>query len=103
MQSVFFLHSTDAWSFSQGIETIVKTICRLNLICYRNLLGVCFRDAIENAGHLYNQVDELVHRLVMLSNKCTQELEFIMEFKTLEEGFREVRIKVLHSVHDSCF
>jgi len=63
---------------------------------YRNLLGVCFRDAIENGGHLYNQVDELVHRLVMLSNKCTQELEFIMEFKTLEEGFREVRTKVLH-------
>ncbi|XP_051563410.1 uncharacterized protein LOC127446483 [Myxocyprinus asiaticus] len=49
-----------------------------------------YRDAVESAGHLYNQVDELVHRLVMLSNKCTQELEFIMEFKTLEEGFREV-------------
>uniref|UniRef100_A0A8C1UCB0 Pleckstrin homology domain containing, family G (with RhoGef domain) member 4 n=1 Tax=Cyprinus carpio TaxID=7962 RepID=A0A8C1UCB0_CYPCA len=48
-----------------------------------------YRDAIESAGCLYNQVDELVHRLVMLSNKCTQELEFIMEFKTLEEGFRE--------------
>uniref|UniRef100_A0A671MGS8 Rho guanine nucleotide exchange factor 40-like n=1 Tax=Sinocyclocheilus anshuiensis TaxID=1608454 RepID=A0A671MGS8_9TELE len=55
-----------------------------------------YRDAIESAGCLYNQVDELVHRLVMLSNKCTQELEFIMEFKTLEEGFREVRTKVLH-------
>uniref|UniRef100_A0A8C1L8R5 Pleckstrin homology domain containing, family G (with RhoGef domain) member 4 n=1 Tax=Cyprinus carpio TaxID=7962 RepID=A0A8C1L8R5_CYPCA len=53
-----------------------------------------YRDAIESAGCLYNQVDELVHRLVMLSNKCTQELEFIMEFKTLEEGFREVRTKV---------
>uniref|UniRef100_A0A673M892 Pleckstrin homology domain containing, family G (with RhoGef domain) member 4 n=1 Tax=Sinocyclocheilus rhinocerous TaxID=307959 RepID=A0A673M892_9TELE len=50
-----------------------------------------YRDAIENAGRLYNQVDELVHRLVMLSNKCTQEMEFIMEFKTLEDGFREVR------------
>lgn len=49
-----------------------------------------YRDAIENAGQLYNQVDELVHRLVMLSNKCTQELEFIMEFKILEEGFTEV-------------
>uniref|UniRef100_A0A8C2K697 Pleckstrin homology domain containing, family G (with RhoGef domain) member 4 n=1 Tax=Cyprinus carpio TaxID=7962 RepID=A0A8C2K697_CYPCA len=55
-----------------------------------------YRDAIESAGCLYNQVDELVHRLVMLSNKCTQELEFIMEFKTLEEGFREVRTQVLH-------
>ncbi|XP_047007681.1 puratrophin-1 isoform X2 [Ictalurus punctatus] len=49
-----------------------------------------YRDAIESVGSLYNQVDELVHKLVMLSNKCTQELEFIMEFKGLEEGFREV-------------
>ncbi|KAF4090966.1 hypothetical protein AMELA_G00031700 [Ameiurus melas] len=49
-----------------------------------------YRDAIEGVGSLYNQVDELVHKLVMLSNKCTQELEFIMEFKGLEEGFREV-------------
>ncbi|XP_067258432.1 rho guanine nucleotide exchange factor 40 isoform X2 [Chanodichthys erythropterus] len=70
-----------------------------------------YRDAIENAGHLYNQVDELVHRLVMLSNKCTQELEFIMEFKTLEEGFREVsqwieevgesRLQMLSELEDS--
>ncbi|XP_058237618.1 uncharacterized protein plekhg4 isoform X2 [Hemibagrus wyckioides] len=49
-----------------------------------------YRDAIEDVSSLYNQVDELVHKLVMLSNKCTQELEFIMEFKSLEEGFREV-------------
>ncbi|XP_073692183.1 puratrophin-1 [Garra rufa] len=70
-----------------------------------------YRDAIENAGLLYNQVDELVHRLVMLSNKCTQELEFIMEFKTLEEGFREVsqwieevgesRLQTLSELEDS--
>ncbi|XP_064191929.1 uncharacterized protein LOC135255103 isoform X2 [Anguilla rostrata] len=50
-----------------------------------------YRDAIETVSQLYNQVDELVHTLVMLSNRCTQELEFIMEFKTLEEGFTEVR------------
>ncbi|KAG9352586.1 hypothetical protein JZ751_021000, partial [Albula glossodonta] len=50
-----------------------------------------YRDAIETVSQLYNQVDELVHTVVMLSNKCTQELEFIMEFKTLEEGFTEVR------------
>uniref|UniRef100_A0A9J7ZSN0 Pleckstrin homology domain containing, family G (with RhoGef domain) member 4 n=1 Tax=Cyprinus carpio carpio TaxID=630221 RepID=A0A9J7ZSN0_CYPCA len=62
-----------------------------------------YRDAIENAGRLYNQVDELVHRLVMLSNKCTQELEFIMEFKTLEEGFREVRTQVFHLSRTLCF
>ncbi|KAM9494698.1 puratrophin-1 isoform 4-T4 [Clarias gariepinus] len=49
-----------------------------------------YRDAIEGVGSLYDQVDELVHKLVKLSNKCMQELEFIMEFKTLEEGFREV-------------
>ncbi|XP_031425073.1 uncharacterized protein plekhg4 isoform X3 [Clupea harengus] len=49
-----------------------------------------YRDAIETVGRLYDQVDELVHRLVMLSNKCTQELEFVMEFKSLEEGFSEV-------------
>ncbi|KAK3510121.1 hypothetical protein QTP70_026837, partial [Hemibagrus guttatus] len=49
-----------------------------------------YRDAIEDVSSLYNQVDELVHKLVMLSNKRTQELEFIMEFKSLEEGFREV-------------
>uniref|UniRef100_A0A9J7X8H7 Pleckstrin homology domain containing, family G (with RhoGef domain) member 4 n=1 Tax=Cyprinus carpio carpio TaxID=630221 RepID=A0A9J7X8H7_CYPCA len=70
-----------------------------------------YRDAIESAGCLYNQVDELVHRLVMLSNKCTQELEFIMEFKTLEEGFREVsqwieevgetRLETLSELEDS--
>ncbi|XP_047671524.1 uncharacterized protein plekhg4 isoform X3 [Tachysurus fulvidraco] len=49
-----------------------------------------YRDAVEDVGSLYNRVDEMVHKLVMLSNKCTQELEFIMEFKSLEEGFREV-------------
>ncbi|KAJ8248989.1 hypothetical protein GJAV_G00229970 [Gymnothorax javanicus] len=49
-----------------------------------------YRDAIEEVSALYNQVDELVHRLVTLSNKCTQELEFIMEFKVLEDGFQEV-------------
>uniref|UniRef100_A0A671QS54 Rho guanine nucleotide exchange factor 40-like n=1 Tax=Sinocyclocheilus anshuiensis TaxID=1608454 RepID=A0A671QS54_9TELE len=62
-----------------------------------------YRDAIENAGRLYNQVDELVHRLVMLSNKCTRELEFIMEFKTLEEGFREVKTEVFHLIRTLCF
>ncbi|XP_035252594.1 pleckstrin homology domain-containing family G member 4B isoform X5 [Anguilla anguilla] len=50
-----------------------------------------YRDAIEEVSGLYDQVDELVHRLVTLSNKCTQELEFIVEFKVLEEGFKEVR------------
>uniref|UniRef100_A0AAY4B6J0 Pleckstrin homology domain-containing family G member 4B n=1 Tax=Denticeps clupeoides TaxID=299321 RepID=A0AAY4B6J0_9TELE len=70
-----------------------------------------YRDAVESVGQLYNQVDELVHKLVMLSNKCTQELEFVMEFKSLEEGFNEVshwidqvgesRLKTLGELEDS--
>ncbi|XP_066569464.1 pleckstrin homology domain-containing family G member 4B isoform X2 [Amia ocellicauda] len=70
-----------------------------------------YRDAVETVIALYNQVDELVHRLVMLSNKCTQELEFVMEFRSLEEGFREVggwieevgesRLKTLSDLEDS--
>lgn len=68
-----------------------QTFCFLST--YHAFVCVCLpcRDAIEDVGSLYNQVDELVHKLVMQSNKCTQELEFIMEFKSLEEGFREVR------------
>ncbi|KAK6480152.1 hypothetical protein HHUSO_G19350 [Huso huso] len=71
----------------------------------------CSRDAIETVTALYNQVDESVHRLVRLSNKCMQELEFVMEFKTLEEGFKEVsgwieqvgesRLKKLSELDDS--
>ncbi|XP_062845674.1 uncharacterized protein plekhg4 [Trichomycterus rosablanca] len=49
-----------------------------------------YRDAIEDVSTLYNHVDELVHKLVMLSNKCTQELQFVLEFKNLEAGFKEV-------------
>ncbi|XP_058849881.1 uncharacterized protein LOC117425702 isoform X1 [Acipenser ruthenus] len=70
-----------------------------------------YRDAIETVTALYNQVDESVHRLVRLSNKCMQELEFVMEFKTLEEGFKEVsgwieqvgesRLKKLSELDDS--
>uniref|UniRef100_A0A8C9V2S4 Pleckstrin homology and RhoGEF domain containing G4 n=1 Tax=Scleropages formosus TaxID=113540 RepID=A0A8C9V2S4_SCLFO len=48
-------------------------------------------DAIEAVSQLYEQVDDLVHGLVKLSNRRTQELEFIMEFKSLEEDFQEVR------------
>uniref|UniRef100_A0A3P8YNR7 Pleckstrin homology domain containing, family G (with RhoGef domain) member 4 n=1 Tax=Esox lucius TaxID=8010 RepID=A0A3P8YNR7_ESOLU len=54
-----------------------------------------YRDAVEGVGSLYDRVDELVHRLVMLSNQRTQELEFVMEFKGLEQGFKEVRVTVV--------
>lgn len=50
------------------------------------------RDALDAAGVLYNQVDEGVHRLVMMSNRRIQELELVMEFEKVEECFKEVRL-----------
>ncbi|XP_072374479.1 pleckstrin homology domain-containing family G member 4B isoform X2 [Scyliorhinus torazame] len=49
-----------------------------------------FRDTIETVTELYNQVDEGIHQLVMVSNTCIQELEFLKEFKTHEREFKEV-------------
>ncbi|KAM9409281.1 puratrophin-1 isoform 2-T2 [Pholidichthys leucotaenia] len=49
------------------------------------------RAAVEMVASLYEQVDELLHRLVTLSNSRTQELHFIMEFTGLEREVREVR------------
>ncbi|XP_015495719.1 puratrophin-1 isoform X2 [Parus major] len=49
-----------------------------------------YRDALDAASVLYNQVDEGVHRLVMLSNKRIQELELVMEFEKVEKCFKEV-------------
>ncbi|MEQ2263450.1 hypothetical protein XENORESO_007841, partial [Xenotaenia resolanae] len=49
------------------------------------------RAAVENVSSLYDQVDELLHRLVTLSNSKTQELSFIVEFRSLEQGFSQVR------------
>ncbi|XP_078067125.1 pleckstrin homology domain-containing family G member 4B [Mustelus asterias] len=49
-----------------------------------------YRDTIETVTELYNEVDEGIHQLVMLSNKCIQELEFLKEFKAHEREFKEV-------------
>ncbi|XP_027870369.1 puratrophin-1 isoform X5 [Xiphophorus couchianus] len=49
------------------------------------------RAAVEAAASLYDWVDELLHRLVTLSNARTQELSFIAEFRGLERGFSQVR------------
>ncbi|XP_035934320.2 pleckstrin homology domain-containing family G member 4B isoform X5 [Halichoerus grypus] len=48
------------------------------------------RDATEVASRLYNQVDEEVHRLVLASNRCLQELERLREGRTLQEGQGQV-------------
>ncbi|KAF7666525.1 hypothetical protein LDENG_00103540 [Lucifuga dentata] len=49
------------------------------------------RATVEAVTTLYDQVDELLHRLVTLSNSRTQELQFIVEFRNIEESFAEVR------------
>lgn len=48
------------------------------------------RDAMETATRLYNQVDEEVHRLVLLSNKCLQQLENFLAMRKFEEGCDQV-------------
>lgn len=53
------------------------------------------RVAVEAATSLYDRVDELLHRLVTLSNTRTQELSFIAEFRGLERGFSQVRLSTL--------
>ncbi|XP_069460541.1 pleckstrin homology domain-containing family G member 4B-like isoform X2 [Ambystoma mexicanum] len=49
-----------------------------------------YRDAIQVVTVLYNQVDEQVHHLVMLSNKRIQELELVIEFEAFEASFQEI-------------
>ncbi|XP_066099069.1 pleckstrin homology domain-containing family G member 4B isoform X1 [Saccopteryx bilineata] len=49
------------------------------------------RDSIEAAGRLYNQVDEEVHRLVLTSNKCLQELESLRELRALQEEGDQIK------------
>uniref|UniRef100_A0A8D2JEU1 Pleckstrin homology and RhoGEF domain containing G4B n=1 Tax=Varanus komodoensis TaxID=61221 RepID=A0A8D2JEU1_VARKO len=45
-----------------------------------------YRDAMETITKLYNQVDEEVHRLVLLSNKCLQKLENLLAMRKFEGG-----------------
>lgn len=39
---------------------------------------------------LYNQVDEEVHKLVILSNKSQKQLESLLEVRTFEEQTQQV-------------
>ncbi|KAG7481800.1 rho guanine nucleotide exchange factor 40-like [Solea senegalensis] len=65
---------------------------------------------VEAVSSLYNQVDELLHHLVTLSNTRTQQLSFILDFRGLEDRFTEVsmwlqgaepRLKSLSQTEDS--
>ncbi|XP_034471062.1 pleckstrin homology domain-containing family G member 4B [Hippoglossus hippoglossus] len=70
-----------------------------------------YRAEVETVSSLYDQVDELLHRLVTLSNSRTQQLSFILDFRSLEQGFSEVsswlqdegepRLKNLNEPEDS--
>ncbi|XP_059584512.1 pleckstrin homology domain-containing family G member 4B isoform X2 [Alligator mississippiensis] len=51
-----------------------------------------YRDAMESITRLYNQVDEEVHRLVLLSNKCFQQLENLREVRKFEEGCDQIKL-----------
>ncbi|XP_029702169.1 puratrophin-1 isoform X2 [Takifugu rubripes] len=50
------------------------------------------RAAVEKVSTLYNEVDELLHSLVTLSNCKTQELSFIQGFGRLEQAFSEMTL-----------
>uniref|UniRef100_A0A672LAF6 CRAL-TRIO domain-containing protein n=1 Tax=Sinocyclocheilus grahami TaxID=75366 RepID=A0A672LAF6_SINGR len=50
-----------------------------------------YRDAVDLVGALYNQLDEEVHKLVILSNKSLQQLEKLLELRVLQERHQEVR------------
>lgn len=46
---------------------------------------------------LYNQVDEEVHKLVILSNKSQKELETLLEVREFEEQTEQVGLPLANS------
>lgn len=50
-----------------------------------------YRAQVEAAESLYQQVDELLHRLVMLSNTRMLELQRLSECRSLKDEFSQVR------------
>ncbi|XP_041101631.1 pleckstrin homology domain-containing family G member 4B-like [Polyodon spathula] len=51
-----------------------------------------YRAAIEMVTALYNQVDEEVHKLVILSNKSLQQLESLLELRKFEDGCDQIKL-----------
>ncbi|TSK20086.1 Pleckstrin homology domain-containing family G member 4B [Bagarius yarrelli] len=49
------------------------------------------RDAVDAACTLYNQMDEEVHKLVILSNKSLRELENLLELRTFQEESERIK------------
>ncbi|XP_017551301.1 pleckstrin homology domain-containing family G member 4B isoform X2 [Pygocentrus nattereri] len=50
-----------------------------------------YRDAVDMACSLYNQMDEEVHKLVILSNKSLQQLETLLELRTFQEESEQMK------------
>lgn len=55
-----------------------------------NDLFCSFRDAVDMLNALYNQVDEEVHKLVILSNKSQKQLESLLDVRKFEEQTQQV-------------
>ncbi|XP_077383924.1 pleckstrin homology domain-containing family G member 4B isoform X4 [Festucalex cinctus] len=51
-----------------------------------------YRDAVDMLSALYNQVDEEVHELVILSNKSQKDLEGLLEVCRFEEQTQQVKL-----------
>ncbi|KAL0985467.1 hypothetical protein UPYG_G00157250 [Umbra pygmaea] len=51
-----------------------------------------YRDAGDMVHALYNQVDEEVHKLVILSNQCRKRLESLLEVHKLEEQTEQIKM-----------
>lgn len=60
------------------------------------MLLCSFRDAVDMLNALYNQVDEEVHKLVILSNKSQKELESLLEVRKFEEQTQQVSFHLPH-------
>uniref|UniRef100_A0A4W5LS97 Uncharacterized protein n=1 Tax=Hucho hucho TaxID=62062 RepID=A0A4W5LS97_9TELE len=50
------------------------------------------RDAVDMVNVLYNQVDEEVHKLVILSNKSLKQLESLLEVRRFEEQTEQIKV-----------
>uniref|UniRef100_A0A8C1C3S5 Pleckstrin homology and RhoGEF domain containing G4B n=1 Tax=Cyprinus carpio carpio TaxID=630221 RepID=A0A8C1C3S5_CYPCA len=57
-----------------------------------------YRDAVDLVGALYDQLDEEVHKLVILSNKSLQQLEKLLELRVSQERHQEVRDAITSSI-----
>ncbi|XP_055759067.1 pleckstrin homology domain-containing family G member 4B isoform X2 [Salvelinus fontinalis] len=51
-----------------------------------------YRDAVDKVNVLYNQVDEEVHKLVILSNKSLKQLESLLEVRRFEEQTEQIKV-----------